>query len=117
MKTHEKRIQTFFFCKTQDDHGIINPLLAQQLFENIETINWSELFLLDALPWKKHFLKNLREIFLNKGCRNATHFTIRKKNVMVREEDSNFECLNCDAEVRFQVDLYKINIFKEIEIL
>ena len=50
MKTHEKRIQTFFFCKTQDDHGIINPLLAQQLFENIETINWSELFLLDALP-------------------------------------------------------------------
>ena len=81
MKTHEKRIQTFFFCTAQDDHGIINPLLAQQLFENIETINWSELFLLDALPWKKHFKKNLRVIFLNKGCRNVTHFTIslRKK--------------------------------------
>ena len=81
MKTHEKRIQTFFFCKAQDDHGIINPLLAQQLFENIETINWSELFLLDALPWKKHFKKNLGVIFLNKGCRNVTHFTIslRKK--------------------------------------
>lgn len=36
---------------------------------------------------------------------------------MVREEDSNFECSNCDAEVRFQADFYKINIFKEIEIL
>lgn len=32
-------------------------------------------------------------------------------------EDSNFECLNCDAEVGFQVDFYKSNIFKEIEIL
>ena len=81
MKTREKRIQTFFFCKAQDDHGIINPLLAQQLFDNAETINWSELFLLDALPWKKHLKKNLRVIFLNKACRNVTHFTIslRKK--------------------------------------
>lgn len=41
-----------------------------------------------------------------------------KKKVMVREvEDSNFECLNCDAEVRFQVDFYKRNIFQETKIL
>lgn len=37
---------------------------------------------------------------------------------MVREvEAGKFECLNCNAEVGFQVDFYKSNIFKEIEIL
>lgn len=67
---HKKiEFHLFFFWKTQDYHGIINLLLAYQLFENTEIINRSEMSLLGGTAtYEIHIFLNTSEVFKNKDC-------------------------------------------------